>query len=158
MTKTLYCIFFSGDVFSLYDKGFKLEIHRDGSPEKTVKRPEKYSVTSHTARPKYNGDNNSKGKPKKAKQELEAFDISEYPLLKNMRIKNILSMHARGNREMLLFFLKKGNSSKLFATEELMDEWGVIHRRNISTKLKPLLDKGHIRKSDGKYCQNLTGN
>ena len=94
--------------------------------------------------------------PKEVKKELEKVNDEDYPLLKNKRIQNILSLHSKGNRETLLFFLKKGNSSRSFTAEELMDEWGMIHKCNIPTKLKPLLDKGHLKKVDGRYSQNLT--
>ena len=136
-------------LFSLYDRGFKLQIHREGVADKAVERSRDTTV----ARPPRG---NRRGGAATAKRDLSTFDESEYPLLKNKRIRNILSLHKKGDRETLLFFLKKGNSLKSFSTEELMDEWGMIHNRSMSRKLKPLLEKGHLKKSDGMYGQNLT--
>ena len=134
-------------LFSLYDKGFKLEIHREGVDEKII---QKLQSTKQIIKLK------PTVRPKEVKEELEKFNGEDYPLLKNPRIKNIMALHTKGNRNTMLFFLKKGNSMKSFSTEELMDEWGVIHARTIPTKLKPLLDKGHLKKEAGKYRQNLT--
>ena len=37
-----------------------------------------------------------------------------------------------------------------------MDEWGMIHKKNIRRKLNPLLIKGHLKKENDGYSQNLT--
>lgn len=134
-------------LFSLYDKGFKIEIHREGISDKVIQKsePKKRIIKQKLTI-----------RPKEVKKELEKVNDEDYPLLKNKRIQNILSLHSKGNRETLLSFLKKGNSSRSFTAEELMDEWGMIHKCNIPTKLKPLLDKGHLKKVDGRYSQNLT--
>lgn len=132
-------------LFSLYDKGFKLEIHREGVSEKVIQKSfEKNTNPKPTI------------KPKEVKQELEKFNDEDYPLLKNKRIQNIVSLLTKGDRETLLFFLKKGNSIRAFTNQELMDEWGMIHAKNIPRKIGTLLKKGHIKKEDGKYSQNLT--
>jgi len=136
-------------LFSLYDKGFKLEIHREGVDEKIIQQG--IESRERTTRPKT-------VQPKKVKEELEKFNTEEYPLLKNPRIKKIMSLLTKGNRNVMLFFLKKGNSIKSFTSAELMDEWGIIHARVIPTKLKPLLEKGHLKKENGQYRQNLTKN
>ena len=137
-------------LFSLYDRGFKLQIHREGVADKVVSKAKTEKLTKSTGRA------NGPGKTITVKKELDTFDESEYPLLRNKRIRNILSLLNKGDRETLLFFLKKGNSLRSFGMEELMDEWGVVHARSVSRKLKPLLAKGHLKKRDGKYGQNLT--
>ena len=151
-------IIFTGDeynhdhkrLFSLYDRGFKLQIHREGVADKIVTKAKSKKSTKST---RYgNGRNDTVT----VKKELDAFDESEYPLLKNKRIRNILALLRKGDRETLLFFLKKGNSRDSFSTEDLMDEWGMIHNRSMPRKLKPLLDKGYLKKLGGKYMQNLT--
>lgn len=150
-------IIFTGDeyihdhkrLFSLYDRGFKLQIHRDGIADRIVskgRRPEK------AARPARNGaGRNAAG----AKTELDSLDASEYPSLRNKRIRNVLTLLGKGDRKTMLFFLKKGNSWNSFGLEELMDEWGMIHHRSIPRKLVTLLKKGYLKKLDGRYSQNL---
>lgn len=136
-------------LFGIMDKGFKIILHRDGISDKVISQVTEPKPTQRKSIVRIE-------KPKVIKEKLESFDESEYPLLKNKRIQNIMSLHTKGNRDTLLFFLKKGNSIRSFSSEDLMDEWGMIHKCNIPTKLKLLLDKGHLKKDDGRYSQNLT--
>ena len=137
-------------LFSLYDRGFKLQIHREGVADKTVERRR----GAASARPPRDGGR--RGGTAASKGMQEPFDESKYPLLKNKRIKTILSLLGKGDRGVLLFFLKKGNSQRSFSTDDLMDEWGVVHNRSITRKMKPLLAKKYLKKTGGRYGQNLT--
>ena len=98
-------------LFSLYDRGFKMQIHREGAADRTVERRRGPAAE----RPARRAD--GRGGAATAKSELDAFDASEYPLLKNRRIRNILSLLGRGDRETLAVFPQKGQLAEVVQHE-----------------------------------------
>lgn len=83
----------------------------------------------------------------KAKQQFPEF-------IKSQTKDGRLLVDKTRHFEFLVKMIKKG--IRPFTTQELMDEWGMIHAKNIPRKIGTLLKKQHIRKEDGKYSQNLT--
>ncbi len=132
-------------LFGIMDKGFKIVLHREGIPEKVIQQ-----TTQSKPQPKIIRST------KVVKKEISQIDDEQYPLLKNNRIRNMVSILSIGDRETLLFFIKKGNSQRSFSSIELMDEWGMIHKKNLPRKLNNLLHKKYIKKERDHYSQNLT--
>lgn len=151
-------------LFGLFEKGFKIVLHREGEKEKTFDGTPKQDNVARVLR-EHGVKVRTPKIPKQEKTIIENNELDEmkYPLLKFKGIKKIIQDLSKPQRALLLFLIEPSNQNQSFTLEGLAMSLG--YKRPLSLLendvVPPLVKRGYITKNKNEekkteYRQNFS--